>query len=291
MRYMRPEVWGPLAWTLLHSVAASAPVSLTVTQFNHYKRFYESLAVLLPCGTCRINYGVWLENHPFTGVPHTQSGIKNWVLDLHNDVNRRYGKSPWTMAQLNRTYIDDDGKLIFSHAKAFKFIDIVVTEADGSDANSKLPESERVEQYLIFFRALAEVFPCVACRKRLKKLLGGDTGNGSDRLSTVTTIAELKAWYASIKDEWQATHRLIGEQVYLTYKSADGKPMFRQIHITGLRNASVNASSHRMRFIFANDTERFVPLPAEMPAGDKTIISGTELNFIKAATAAVAGVS
>lgn len=39
---------------------------------------------------------------PNIGVDHSK-----WLLDLHNDVNRRTGKSVWTLAQVGAEYNGD----------------------------------------------------------------------------------------------------------------------------------------------------------------------------------------
>jgi hypothetical protein len=41
-------------------------------------------------------------------MPHlSQGAIIRWVLDLHNDVNRRTGKAGWNTHQVSATYGGD----------------------------------------------------------------------------------------------------------------------------------------------------------------------------------------
>ena len=52
----------------------------------------------LPCPDCAKHFHAWILTHPFAGDPVT------YILALHNDVNRRTRKRPWTRDQIMATY-------------------------------------------------------------------------------------------------------------------------------------------------------------------------------------------
>ena len=82
---MDPDVWGPSAWALFHSLASNKiPHSL-----SEYKEFFMSLRYVLPCCTCRDNYSGHLAA---LALPKTVEEMPVWVVKLHNRVNKMKGK-------------------------------------------------------------------------------------------------------------------------------------------------------------------------------------------------------
>lgn len=87
---MDPRSWGPATWDMIHSVAFTAPATLTAEQKQQYTAFYTSLGDVLPCPGCRVHYNRHIQKHP----PDTSSrdALFRWTYDLHNIVNRVHGK-------------------------------------------------------------------------------------------------------------------------------------------------------------------------------------------------------
>ncbi len=79
-----PSIWGPPLWRLLHALAELRgtdplwPILLDVMRAG------------LPCPECRYHYNAWYEGHPVEGVE-----MGEWLMRLHNDVNRRNEKAIW----------------------------------------------------------------------------------------------------------------------------------------------------------------------------------------------------
>ena len=48
---MVTKIWGPVAWTLLHTISFNYPVNPTLEQKHQYRNFILSLQDVLPCGT------------------------------------------------------------------------------------------------------------------------------------------------------------------------------------------------------------------------------------------------
>jgi hypothetical protein len=57
----------------------------------------------LPCPDCDQHYNAWYVAHPPVGV-----AAAKWFLDLHNNVNRRTGKTPWTAEQVSAEYATEE---------------------------------------------------------------------------------------------------------------------------------------------------------------------------------------
>jgi hypothetical protein len=106
-----PVLWGPHLWAALHTL--SIFVSFQAAK-NEWVALLTNMVVSLPCPDCTGHYRKWLKTHPFTLMRHRRSvgintslNITTWILDLHNDVNRRKGVAAWTIEQMTAVYGGD----------------------------------------------------------------------------------------------------------------------------------------------------------------------------------------
>jgi len=94
------SIWGAPLWRILH-IAAQASGGKTVVPL--WRKLLEAMKTGLPCPDCSAHYNAWYNSHQlrFGLIPRNFQGpIVRWVLDLHNNVNSRLGRAPWTVAQL-----------------------------------------------------------------------------------------------------------------------------------------------------------------------------------------------
>jgi len=113
---IEPKIWGKSIWETLHYVSMDYPEIPSPLEIARFFAFFESLMTVLPCETCREHYEAYWKAHPIANALTTGT-LKQWVLDLHNAVNRRLGKPEWGVDQLNATYGgegDDDPEPVFS---------------------------------------------------------------------------------------------------------------------------------------------------------------------------------
>lgn len=82
--------WGPPLWRVLHGLSLVPDVD--------WMALLGALDGSLPCADCASHFHAWLVRHPFSGDP------VDYVLALHNDVNRRTRKRAWTREQVAATY-------------------------------------------------------------------------------------------------------------------------------------------------------------------------------------------
>ena len=95
-----PALWGPHVWRFLHVAASLPPPRLRARE--KWRAVLDALRTALPCPECTGHYQAWYRAHPFRsmlGASGTRRSAMRWVLDLHNDVNRRRGVPVWTTAQ------------------------------------------------------------------------------------------------------------------------------------------------------------------------------------------------
>jgi hypothetical protein len=86
-----PAEWGPQLWFVLHTLGELAGGPAV---FQRIPRVLAALAANgLRCPECQAHFSAWVAAHPFpTGrLPRDQAltAARQWVLDLHNNVNER----------------------------------------------------------------------------------------------------------------------------------------------------------------------------------------------------------
>lgn len=90
---MRPDIWGPMTWTLLHSITLEYPDTPTEENKTNIKNFISSFGKVLPCEKCRINFDSHLIDLPLTDtVLSSKKNFIKWMIDVHNSVNKMNGK-------------------------------------------------------------------------------------------------------------------------------------------------------------------------------------------------------
>ncbi len=102
---LSPLIWGPDAWTFLHSITLKYPDNPSITDKINYKQFFESLQNVLPCDSCCNHYKQNLRNHPLTEyVMSSRQQLIKWLIDIHNEVNIANGKPILSYTQVLDIY-------------------------------------------------------------------------------------------------------------------------------------------------------------------------------------------
>ena len=101
------NVWGPDLWNILHVFSYNYPDIPSHIEKIHAKNFLTSLGFLIPCSECKEHYTMNLHRNP-PEIKSRETFI-NWVLNLHNKVNKRHGKEMWSRNKLDKKY-DTDNK-------------------------------------------------------------------------------------------------------------------------------------------------------------------------------------
>ena len=105
--------WGPAYWRVAHSVTWLYPEqNPTQQQQDRVRLFFELLPDLLPCPLCGNHFRETTATvHPITEqVLSSRSTLARWLVDVHNEVNRRLGKSTVTYAEAETFYLRDCGR-------------------------------------------------------------------------------------------------------------------------------------------------------------------------------------
>lgn len=84
------ETLGRSSWTLLHSMAATYPISPSRAQQDDVVGFVRLFSRLYPCWVCADDFQTYIRNDPVRAGSRGEFGT--WLCNAHNDVNKKLGK-------------------------------------------------------------------------------------------------------------------------------------------------------------------------------------------------------
>ena len=101
---MNPEVWGPGAWTFLHSITMYYPDNPTNEQKINHRHFFENLQNILPCPTCAKHYSENLNKYSLDEALESKDKLTKWLIDIHNEVNKKNNKRTYSYDEVIKIY-------------------------------------------------------------------------------------------------------------------------------------------------------------------------------------------
>ena len=151
---MKPELWGPFIWHLIHNIAFLLPSNEYFINYKqYYINFFYSLKEVIPCPICRNHYNSLINNNSPMKCSDKQSLIQ-WTIDIHNNVNNRLGKKQFTSEEALKQ------KCIPKYI--YKGLDIIAFN---------IQHTTPINHYGAFFDSLRVVFPITAVRLALIKAM------------------------------------------------------------------------------------------------------------------------
>lgn len=90
MSMKNPKIWGNSTWFFLHCSSFNYPKNPTNLQKKNYKLFLISLQYTLPCELCRKHLTEFMDEHPVDDFLETKKKYINYVIQLHNHVNKKF---------------------------------------------------------------------------------------------------------------------------------------------------------------------------------------------------------
>lgn len=113
---MDPTKWGPGLWIFLHTLSFNYPSNPTWTEKKIMNDYLTQLQYVLPCIHCRKHYKDYLLNDP--PKLESRSEFIVWMIQLHNDVNKRNHKPLWSVDKVVDFY-----KKIYANTIQYEFIE------------------------------------------------------------------------------------------------------------------------------------------------------------------------
>ena len=101
---MNPEIWGPPAWTFLHSITLAYPDNPSDLDRFNYETFFNKLQPILPCAKCSQNYMRHLQEDPITNNLDSKNSLVKWLINVHNKVNKTNDKKELTYNEVMNHY-------------------------------------------------------------------------------------------------------------------------------------------------------------------------------------------
>lgn len=101
-RFFEPSVskniWGPAAWTTLHSFAAA----YTPDKRDDFISFVRTFGTLLPCTSCVQHFYYLMEKFPIDMYLDTAEHLLFWTYAIHDMANRDISKQspPWATVRM-----------------------------------------------------------------------------------------------------------------------------------------------------------------------------------------------
>jgi len=101
-----PSSWGPTLWYYLHCSAANYPKKPTTEQRDAMKIWLSSLSVTIPCANCGHHFNEFVRSHQnnLDTICSSREKLFNFLVDAHNKVNQRNGKSSISYEEARKQY-------------------------------------------------------------------------------------------------------------------------------------------------------------------------------------------
>ena len=153
------ESWGPATWYILHSISFSWDERF----INDYRRFFNLIAQTIPCQKCKnhfsrsINRQNWLIRNNVT----SKESMTKWLIDIHNDVNRRNRKKIISYDRARNIYLNKEGNVKYRRQQYYTFMREYIFY------NFKFQFLKSLE----ILKLLGKIFPHVNKRRRLMKFI------------------------------------------------------------------------------------------------------------------------
>jgi len=101
---MNPEIWGPGAWTFLHTITLNYPNNPDIDVIDYHKNFFVLLKNIIPCEKCRLHYSQYLIDNPIDDVLNNKQDFVIWLNKLHNEINVRNNKPEMNIKNMIKLY-------------------------------------------------------------------------------------------------------------------------------------------------------------------------------------------
>lgn len=99
------RIWGPKAWDFMHTVTFAYPENNpSDLDKQNIIQFFQSIANNLPCKQCKFHFSKLLEEYPIPA--ENRETLSKWLVDRHNDVNKRLGKPIYPYEFVIKKYQD-----------------------------------------------------------------------------------------------------------------------------------------------------------------------------------------
>jgi arsenate reductase-like glutaredoxin family protein len=170
------EIWGPKAWSLLHSFSVDEMKKISNTKKHNYYILYTTFIYILPCEICREHYSDIIYNiEPLVEDKISRKYLIKWVFNLHNIVNDLLDKPQYPYKKISKNINNKDIYFIL-HNIYLNF-------------DYEKMSLYNFDQIYNFFINFCILYPVSSIRKDLKKLVK------SKKFKKISSPKEFQEWY------------------------------------------------------------------------------------------------
>ena len=92
------------AWKILHNITFKYPKhpTIKIKQLIHF--FFNKEVIKIPCNICRQHYIQYISKKPIEQVSSIKINLINWLIDLHNEINKKNNKIIFNYKQIYNMY-------------------------------------------------------------------------------------------------------------------------------------------------------------------------------------------
>ena len=103
------KAWGTPYWQVIHAVTFLYPVeNPTEDDKERIRVFIALVPFLLPCPLCGMHFIETVEKSPLSDeVLASRDALSRWMVEVHNNTNRRLGKTEVPYELVKQFYMDD----------------------------------------------------------------------------------------------------------------------------------------------------------------------------------------
>lgn len=103
-----PQVFGKYFWGTMHLSALGAPDVFDATLANTYKTFFNQIANVLPCHSCKEHLAQTYQNILIDNALTGSHALFAWTVDIHNAVNVRLGKPEMAVEDARKKWMNPE---------------------------------------------------------------------------------------------------------------------------------------------------------------------------------------
>ena len=96
------NIWGPPAWTFLHTITFNYPNNPSEQDKQNYYNFFDSLKYVLPCDKCKKHYKE--NSRDLKDNLNSRDDLVKWLIDIHNEVNVKNNKRKYSYDEVINKY-------------------------------------------------------------------------------------------------------------------------------------------------------------------------------------------
>lgn len=97
------KYWTTL-WNLFHTITYLYPDNPTLLSQKRITIFFDNLGERISCPECRKHYSEYIKLHSINNIPNNRDSYVKWLVDLHNDVNKRLEKPTLSYDQVQKIH-------------------------------------------------------------------------------------------------------------------------------------------------------------------------------------------